>query len=1150
MGTNNEDDLNDDGSRYIVDLAPYRVQDINRFYHRDHPVQLHPQSPAYKKYWLKELKHYVEGRWVLDTKGSGSKGVWYWIPPKLDFYINYLTLEDEKRNVIVPTMRDIDRIIFRYITCMDGFSGFEEDHKYTCNELVRKIEEGVATKIDLKKITPSCYIPGTKDFKKYINPWEYLRTHYLIDEPCEKPMGRALWENQLYNAMVLAARFTGKALKPTEKVRVPGGWREIGQLRVGDKVFGGSGKLANVTDVFPDQKDLNFYRITLANGKFIDACADHQWKVWNPDLSNGVGQPRGRYEVKNTISLLKNYKRVRLDNGMQEYKYSLPICGEVDEAPIDNYIHPYIVGILLGDGCLYRSQVDFTSADTEIAKTVLDLLPDGYYLETTEKSGTDALNYIILGEDEAGKNFRHYIGEMGLIGTKSNSKFIPDTYLNSSIEARFELLRGLMDSDGYSNGLGYCEYTTVSKQLSEDVTYLIEGLGMYTSMSDKIGSYVKDGVRTMCQKAYRISIITGKDIFKLDRKRKYLNNKISKRTQNKSIRIPIHGIEYIGKSDGVCIKVDNEDHTFITKNHIVTHNSSSVFVGDFMHEWFFCGVRCFEDLPKVNRRYLFSMSSADSAPLRRSISLISSNMSRLPGKYKFATDNGNRIPDYMGPMYKNFVGTWRPGSDVTHIEKDRGGRVSHTGAMCQMRVLTPDKTSIVAGDRFRRIIVEEVGFLEKIMEIWANAKDSLRQGMYRVGSFIGLGTSGELVAFRQSYELFNNPDTYDIFGVPDYWNNTNKKIGLFIPSYYTDRDYADENENQDIVEAFKAKMQYRAEQREKASSMSYDKEVMFHPVEPREMMRPSGISVLPRQEAQEQLNNLETHNIYKNISVCGDLKWNLARARGVEFQVDLENKLHPITTYSTTNLPNLYGAVTLYEQPMTNPPQKLYYVLYDPAAQSGEGTSLHSILVYKYFHKGSEGGLEDSIVAEWLGRLDTLEQNWSKVIQMAKFFNATILAETNTPGFIDWCKKENHFHLLQSENMALKKELNPKAKSTYYKKGFRMGKREKGWALNKLKDWLLEVKLTDGNGVPLQRTIDTIYSPRILEEIVHYELDGNYDHVSSLLGLMFLQNQLDGMDEIMVKDEFSDEEYFYTQEEEYENITPYTRMARSKFVNY
>lgn len=783
-----EEDLNDDGSRFVVDLAPYRVQDINKFYHRDHPVQLHPQTPAYRKYWLKELKHYVEGRWVLDSKGSGSKGTWYWVPPKLDFYINYLTLEDEKRNVINPTMRDIDRIIFRYITCMDGFSGFEGDDKYTCNDLVRKVEEDTATKIDKRKLTPSCYIPGTENLKKYINPWEYLRTHYLIDEPCEAPMGRALWENPLYNAMILAARFTGK--------------------------------------------------------------------------------------------------------------------------------------------------------------------------------------------------------------------------------------------------------------------------------------------------------------------------------------------------------------------------SSSIFVGDFMHEWFFCGVKYFEDLPKVNRRYLFSMASADSAPLRRSISLISSNMSRLPGKYRFATDNGNRIPDYMGPMYKNFVGTWRPGSDVTHIEKDRGGRVAHTGAMCQMRILTPDKTSIVAGDRFRRIIVEEVGFLEKIMEIWANAKDSLRLGMNRVGSFIGLGTSGELVAFRQSYELFNNPDTYDIFALPDYWNNVNKKIGLFIPSYYTDRDYADENENQDIVEAFRAKMEYRKEQRETASSMAYDKEVMYHPVEPKEMMRPSGISVLPRQEAQEQLTKIETYNIYKNMSVVGDIVWDLKRSRGVDFKVDMNKELHPITTYSTTNYPNLKGAVTLYEQPISNPPKYLYYVLYDPAAQSGEGDSLHSILVYKNFYKGSEGGLEDTIVAEWLGRLETLEMNWTKVIQIAKFFNASILAETNTPGFIDWCKKENYFHLLQSENVALKKELNPKATATYYKKGFRMDKRQKGWALNMLKDWLLKVTITDANGVPVQRVIDTIYSPRILEEIVHYDLDGNYDHVSSLLGLMLLHNQLEGREEITVKDEFSNEDYFFTQADEYENVTPYTRMTRAAFVDY
>ncbi|MBI2492047.1 MAG: hypothetical protein HYV94_08125 [Candidatus Rokubacteria bacterium] len=38
---------------------------------------------------------------------------------------------------------------------------------------------------------------------------------------------------------------------------------------------------------------------------------------------------------------------------------------------------------------------------------------------------------------------------LGLWGVRSEEKFIPDVYLGAPREARLELLRGLMDTDGW-----------------------------------------------------------------------------------------------------------------------------------------------------------------------------------------------------------------------------------------------------------------------------------------------------------------------------------------------------------------------------------------------------------------------------------------------------------------------------------------------------------------------------------------------------------------------------------------------------------------------------------------------------------------------------------------------------------------------------
>lgn len=582
-----------------------------------------------------------------------------------------------------------------------------------------------------------------------------------------------------------------------------------------------------------------------------------------------------------------------------------------------------------------------------------------------------------------------------------------------------------------------------------------------------------------------------------------------------------------------------------------TSKSTYAFVADFIHEWFFCGVKRREDLDKTQRKRLFGMASTDSAAINRSLALISSVLTRLPGSYSFTEADGSNIPKFMGPYYKNYNGGWKIGSTVTHVEKDKNGTVTKLAAMAQMRVITPDKTKIFAGDRFGRIYIEEAGFAERLMEIHSNQKDTLQLFGNRVGSAVYLGTSGAIKAFRVVNELFTHPDTYDIQSIPNYWSPSSERgIGLFVPAYYTLRDYADENQNVDIVKTYAAKIKERALLRKTASAMAYDKEVMYHPVEPKEMIRPSGESVLPKQEAQEALNNIEALDIFKKRAMVGWLEYNKSYPNGVKFCIDLEGKKHPITTYSTKNLNNTEGAFIQYETPNFNAPKDMYWVLYDPAAQSGKGTSFHSVLVYKYSFAGNDNVLEDTIVAEWLGRLPTLNDNWNEVIKIAKYFNAKIFPEYNTPGFLDWCKDRKYFNLLQPENMNLKKELNPKAKYSAWRKGFRMDTRAKGWALNQFRDYLLEVREWDKDGVPIKRTIDTIYSTRLLEEIVSFDPDdGNYDHISSCLGLMILQNALRNIERPKQKDLYQDEMYIYRADDFEESVTAHTRLTRGKLSN-
>ena len=118
----------------LVSLFPYQIQRRENFYFRDHPEQVHPRSPLYDKYWGEFEQKVIEGVWIDD------EGTWVYMMPKLFFYVNYCRIPDKDRNVILPDLRDNEWIIFTYLLCCEGFSGFEGDEEYTSHDHIRRHE--------------------------------------------------------------------------------------------------------------------------------------------------------------------------------------------------------------------------------------------------------------------------------------------------------------------------------------------------------------------------------------------------------------------------------------------------------------------------------------------------------------------------------------------------------------------------------------------------------------------------------------------------------------------------------------------------------------------------------------------------------------------------------------------------------------------------------------------------------------------------------------------------------------------------------------------------------------------------------------------------------------------------------------------------
>ena len=365
--------------------------------------------------------------------------------------------------------------------------------------------------------------------------------------------------------MFVATRGFGKMLESNTPIRIKDGWKPIKDIHIGDQIYGGDGQLTTVTNKTQLQKNLKFYKITLRDNRVIRCCEDHLWKVW--DKYKNQTKDSKIYSTISTKEMFKNYKisRKGLKSNGFEYRYALPINKPLVHDIEKTYIlHPYILGVLLGDGCVTQKTITFSTLDFEIVDKVKNLLPEGY----TVKQYKDQKTWGIKRINNKYIPFYQLLQKIGIYGKRSANKFIPENYQYGSYDQKLELIRGLMDTDGYSDR-SIKEYYTISKQLSQDFLNVARSLGLHCKHSLK-QSWLND---TQFADCHRISIYTNEIIFSLSRKLDYLNYPVSKQGQSKYEKVFIVDIEEDGYDDGYCISVDNQDKTYITKDYIVTHNS-------------------------------------------------------------------------------------------------------------------------------------------------------------------------------------------------------------------------------------------------------------------------------------------------------------------------------------------------------------------------------------------------------------------------------------------------------------------------------------------------------------------------------------------------------------------------------------------------
>ena len=355
--------------------------------------------------------------------------------------------------------------------------------------------------------------------------------------------------------VLLSQAGSGKGLPVTSKILTRNGFVQMKDLQLYDKVISPvDGKEYPVTGIY-NRGYRHVNKITFTNRTSVLFDDDHLWAIQS-DNDRCSGKP---FTIV-TSKELKNMPLQRQAGKCRKHLIFVPISCSVEFQDKDLPM-PYALGLFISDGSVVARNI--VIAEEDVKRKFEDEIKEcGAYLKPLKKK----YNYCFY-------NFRNFKTEFSFFGTHSYNKFIPKEYLYASLDTRRKLLAGLIDGDGTVSSSGKIDFDSTSKQLIEDITFLVSSLGgVVTKRKVKIGKYKNKGNTIICREVYRITFWLPDCVILSEKHTKRLNSCTKQRRPYKAIE----SIEDAGYTECMCIYIDSPDHLFITDEWIVTHNTRAL----------------------------------------------------------------------------------------------------------------------------------------------------------------------------------------------------------------------------------------------------------------------------------------------------------------------------------------------------------------------------------------------------------------------------------------------------------------------------------------------------------------------------------------------------------------------------------------------
>ena len=376
-------------------------------------------------------------------------------------------------------------------------------------------------------------------------------------------------ENRLGIYVGLAG--TGKAMPKDTLIPTPDGERLLGEIKVGDFVFDRKGHPTKVLGVY-DRGVRRCFELTFSDGRKTRCCDEHIWPCYT-----------SKKNLKNLTLQEMMEKGIRI-SAKSGARFRMPINGCVEFSEKELPVHPYILGVFLGDGCCKERYLTLSSNDLPVVEKVAKLLN-----ATAEKLSENNYSWRFMKGGKAITTKEVFGDIASWVMRGSNEKAIPADYLHGSRDQRIALLQGLFDTDGSvsSKSNGLASFSTTSSELYAGVSYLLRSLGLSASTSSKAVCRGRVKQNGTCSTDYVVRTHLKPDqfdvCFSLPRQIEKLKAVFGafKRPSKCTERVALTDVREIEPCDQVCILVDNPEHLFLANDFLVTHNTHRA-----IEDWF------------------------------------------------------------------------------------------------------------------------------------------------------------------------------------------------------------------------------------------------------------------------------------------------------------------------------------------------------------------------------------------------------------------------------------------------------------------------------------------------------------------------------------------------------------------------------------